>query len=303
MEDLGLPKAILRKSLASYNALNTYTTKAQASQGDSITFLVRTYQKFTEKKLLDRLLDNLNAQKMPLAKLDISAVVFSTDKESMGIVEDNIKTYSSVNQYGVDVHVHKIPLQVYEDNCCQVEEMCSGEKFAKEWGAHAKRKYGHYHHFQEKIDTVCKGNNLLHYVLTDLTLRHVVDSCSVGCDRKYVSLTNGDNSYDENFVWKAVEKLREDSSTDFIMTDYLERGDQKVESTLRINQMDLGCMVFRISSLQRLFPQGLLYLASLPAPNTWPDHYYGADGEFVTRIVKHRGVKWAKVNEVLFTHW
>ena len=156
---------------------------------------------------------------------------------------------------------------------------------------------------RRKLDTVCRGNNLLHYILTDIALRYVIDQCTESCQEKYVTITNGDNTYDESFAWKAMEKLRADKTIDFVMTDYLERGERLVQSAMRINQMDLGCMVFRISFFKRMFPHGMIYLASLPAPNTWPDHYYGADGEFVTYIVNQRGARWAKVSEVLFTHW
>jgi hypothetical protein len=62
-------------------------------------------------------------------------------------------------------------------------------------------------------------------------------------------------------------------------------------------------MIFRVSSLKRIFPEGAMYLASLPHPNTWPDHYYGADGEFVMHLVHQRGIKVGKVSESLFTHW
>ncbi len=308
VEDLGLPKATLSKTMESYNALNTYKTRAQASKKGSITFLVRTYQKFTKEKVLDRLLDNLNRQKCSpgndaACKLDISTIVFSTDVESISVTAKDVKAYSDANQHDVDVHVHTYPLQVYKDNQWQIEKMCFGKEYASAWRRHTKLKYGQYHHPGEKIDTVCKGNNLLHYLLTDMTLRYVVDGCRENCEHKYVTLTNGDNTYDENFVWKTMEKLEEDGSTDFVMTDYLERGERLVESTTRVNQMDLGCMVFRLSFLKRLFPRGLIYLASLPTPNAWPDHYYGADGEFIMHVVNNRGARWARVQGALFTHW
>ena len=50
MKDLGLPKATLSDSLENYNSPNTYVTRAQASKGESITFLVRTYKKILGEK-------------------------------------------------------------------------------------------------------------------------------------------------------------------------------------------------------------------------------------------------------------
>ena len=310
-EDLGLPKPVLQD--ASYNSKieNTYSTKANERGGESITFVVRTYKKFSETQVLQRLLHGLNNQSCkpgsdPSCKPTISTILLSTDSDSLEVVEQDAAAY--MQKHGkssdMDVYVHKVPKQVYGDNCCQIEEMCHGAKFAKEWATHAKLKYGHYRSFEGKLKTVCSGNNMLHYLLTDMALRHVVDSCTSDCDHKYVVLTNGDNEYSANFAYMVMDKLNGDPTADFVMTDYLERGNLKVESTVRLNQMDLGCMVFRISFLQRMFPSPIMiYLSSLPGPNTWPSHYYGADGEFVMTIVKERGARVEKVNQVLFTHW
>ena len=51
MKDLGLPKATLSDSLENYNSPNTYVTRAQASKGESITFLVRTYKNSRRKSV------------------------------------------------------------------------------------------------------------------------------------------------------------------------------------------------------------------------------------------------------------
>lgn len=312
--DLQLPRAVVDLSRANRN--NHYQSKAITSSSTSasdvsMVFIVRTYSKHVEEKSMPRLLNSLENQQCQDGdcNLDLSVILLPTDKDSREILNDEQSKLLASGAYKkIELETHKVPDEVYIDNCCQIDQMCNDAKFAEKWKQHAYRKYGRYKDVPKKMDYICAGNNMLHYVLTDIALRYTIDSCKLDCDSKFIVMTNGDNEYKEKFASKVSRQMKEDPSTDLIMTDYLERGVQYVQPTIRINQMDLGCMVWRVSSLQRLFPSGSIILASLPFPNTWPDHYYGADGEFVMHITSGAsGGMRAKVKyqrgEALYTHW
>ena len=312
MTDLHLPRA--KVDLSSANTLNNYhpraimNSNAGAGASSSVVFIVRTYAKHAEDGSMLRLLDSLDKQECPSGHegchLHLSVVLLPTDRDSKKVVEDKWTSLLASGKYKrIELLVHRSPDEIYNDNCCQIDAMCGDEKWADLWKQHSYRRYGRYKNVPKKVASICAGNNLLHYVLTDLALRYTMNSCGENCDRKLVVMTNGDNEYHPHFVFKAATRMKENPSFDLVMTDYLERGVQLVEPTIRINQMDLGCMVFRISSLLRLFPVGLPILSSLPSPNTWPDHYYGADGEFVTNLHRQGATVGYQRGEALFTHW
>lgn len=312
MDDLHLPHAIV--DLSSANTLNSYHPRAMMSapaagaSSVNMVLIVRTYRKHVEDGSMVRLLNSLERQECPPGnegcRLDLSVILLPTDRDSKKMVEEKwTSLVASGAHKRIELLVHKAPDEIYSDNCCQIDAMCGDEKWATLWKQHSYRKYGSYKDVPKKVASICAGNNLLHYVLTDLALRLTIDSCSSSCENRLVVMTNGDNEYNPHFAFKAATRMGEDSSFDLVMTDYLERGVQLVEPAMRINQMDLGCMIFRVSSLRRLFPSGLPILSSLPAPNTWPDHYYGADGEFVMHLHREGAVVGYQRGEALFTHW
>jgi len=268
------------------NALNSYKLDSD------VVFIVRTYSKFVDSTT--RLLRGLQAQE---GNNSISSIILSTDLNSTFVLRSKVQSLWSnpSNKRPAQVYFHDVAASIYDDNCCQVQTVCSDLPYSSSWHAYARTKFGHYKHFDEKMATFCRGNNLLHYVLTDIALKYVLDSC-VSC--KYIVITNGDNAYDPRFVTKVVEAMA-DPSLDMVLTDYLERGTQVVKSQVKLNQMDLGALAFRVSSLRKY---GLLYLDTLPIV-AWPSDYYAADGEFVNFLVHFKGAKVGKVNKVLFTHW
>jgi hypothetical protein len=228
-------------SFKSGNNPSSYLTNAMSSKSaESMVFIVRTYKKYTDTKTAQRLIDGLEDQRChggddktheggSDCNLSVSVVMLPTDDDSRQIVEDETTSMQKSGKYRkLDVHLHKVENQVYADNCCQMEAMCHDKLYATAWNEHAYRKYRKYKDIPKKLATVCGGNNLLHYVVTDLALRYTIDSCVSDCDTKYVVMTNGDNTYDQDFVWKVMQKMKNDPSLDLVMTDYLERGVQYV---------------------------------------------------------------------------
>jgi hypothetical protein len=323
-------------------------TPAAAFSTASVTFIVRTYGRFVQRNVTTRLLDNLAAQtpyahtpelahsvkgdrleqaqgndaglsSVPVVvpvPIPISTVIVSTDADSVPTLQAAVAEKWQKLYPGLDVHYHAAPAEVYRDNCCQVSEMCTGSHSA-EWlkVAHSRSVYGRYKDVDKKIRTACAGNNLLHYALTDLALRYALGQCSHACDTRFVVVTNGDNEYRPRFVSSVVGRMLAEPAIDVLMVDYLERGEQLVRVGTEGNAMDLGCMVFRISALQRL---AATFLTPLQLQlNAWPHHYYGADNVFLKYLHEQRGAKVGFLEdrdrqgqgqgqgqpEVLFVHW
>jgi len=322
-------------ALASGPARDTSTNSHADAHAMSMTFIVRTYQKFLASKSTENLLHDLDKQVFAkeAARFPVSAVVVATDADSLAPVRSAVRgTWKDSGVFKhVGVHFHEIPFEVYVDNCCQSTEMCDGrlrEKF--EVVANKDSVFGKYREPSEKIKTVCAGNNLLHYVLTDAALKYVLNSCTADCDQKLVIATNGDNSYAPSFAERVMHEFQKNPTVDAVMVDYMERGALRVKVGLTGNSMDLGAMVFRVSSLQRLAlatptltqadgadgadgagsgelapaGQNIGFLAPLALlKNAWPHDYYAADNRFMTYLVHKRGAKVALVEETLFTHW
>jgi len=327
-KSLNLPRPVLEWDKV--NARNTYalaTTRAGNANSNtngeppmSMTFIVRTYQKFLAAKSTDKLLHDLEVQSFgeegASLSFPISAIIVATDADSIvpvrAAVKDSWKDKPSLKN--VDVHFHDVPFRVYVENCCGIEEVCIGkhkDKFIEE--ASKNKVFGKYRDVDKKIRSVCAGNNLLHYTLTDIALKYVLDRCSTAtaCENQLVVATNGDNSYSPTFAHRVMQEFQKDQKIDAVMVDYLERGEQQVTVGLDGNSMDLGAMVFRISYLKHLAAQGdssgckgIGFLTPLSLQtNAWPHDYYGADNRFMKYLVRDRGAKVSLIHETLFTHW
>jgi len=329
-EDFHLPRPI-----ADWNAVNirnTYTLAEKPkpavningkSNGHamSMTFIVRTYNKFLAAKSTEKLLQDLEKQTFSSdeTRFPVTAVVVATDADSTAPVRNAVRDSWKGNELykHVDVHFHELPFQVYVDNCCQIDEMCIGQhkhNFIKE--ANKDSVFGRYRDVNKKIRTVCGGNNMLHYAITDAALKYVIDSCTGTneCENKLVVATNGDNSYDARFAERVMLEFQKDEKVDAVMVDYMERGEQLVQVGLEGNSMDLGAMVFRVSSLKRFAEEagksskdhkGVIgFLTPLSQlKNAWPHDYYAADNHFMKYLIRRHGAKVALVAESLFTHW
>ncbi len=284
---------------------NTYKIRSTSSSSSdmSMTVIIRTYSKFVAKNATDKLLTDFDSQLFGHNKpFPISAVVLSTDSDSIDLIRNKVHHHWNSKSVfrNLETHFHYIPANVYSDNCCQTAAMCEGS-FKEVWSQAAHRVYKKYKNIEQKMHTACAGNNLMHYVLTDLALQYVVDSCHNNCDQKLLVVTNGDNSYKVSFADKVMHYMRVDPSLDALMVNYLERGKEVVRAGLGGNSMDLGCMVFRISALQRLKAGFLTPHKDLV--NAWPHHYYGADNMFMKYIHEQRGAKIGFLPEILFMHW
>ena len=297
--DLGLPGPNV--DFAKANALNSYDPASIVYKGalQTLTVVVRTYADFIEKKSTDKLLDSLGTQDVAV-DTPISVIMVSTDLESVKSIKDKVDHVWTRARPSLDVFYHDIPESVYEDNCCQIDEICNGA-FQKEWLRAGHAYYSSYRSVQLKVDRACAANNLLHYVLTDAALHYVVEKCTTDCHNKYVMATNGDNEYKATFAAKVMQAFSSDPSVDALMVDYLERGERLVRVATEGNSMDLGCMVFRISSLQRL-RVGFLTGAQAHT-NTWPYHYYGADRALMMMLAHQLKAKIGYIHETLFVHW
>lgn len=294
------------------NKLNSWTLSG-GGRRRAVTFIVviRTYSGFQDATR--QLLENLDKQRR-LAELDIAlhAVVLSTDWNSTSLLSSLVASgaYRSSEFSNVQVHFHALNESLYGDNCCQLREMCTSKIYHEAWTAHVSRRYGNYKAatLKTKMSQFCdRGNNLLHYVLCDAALAYLRSDSVVPPDQAnstFVLLTNGDNAYSLDFVWRMVTSMTPSRTggrggSDLAMCDYLERGVQLVHTKLRVNQMDLGATVYRLASLRRL---GVGFLDALPAV-AWPSHYYAADGEFTRFLVERKRASWTKVDEVLFSHF
>ena len=276
--DLELPKPVW--GAGTDEGLNTYAMKSMTSSStnkhfeasNSITFIVRTYGNFVTENSTTRLLQGLNKQQSsrgatrgsnpyflaPLAPLAVplSSIIVSTDFQSIDVLKSEVeKKWSNAEEYeNIDTHFHEFSTKTYEDNCCQIQSICNDKHYSVDWEKYANNYYFKYKDVGKKITGACKGNNLLHYLLTDEALKYTLASChninAGNCDNKFVVVTNGDNDYDPLFAHSVMERFNEDKSIDAVMTNYMERGAIEVKSALRINQMDLGGMAFRVSSLQ-----------------------------------------------------
>lgn len=314
---LGLPLPVLDR--LTVNRGNSYKLLQSSSARRHVIVVIRTYVGFQEATRA--LLANLDEQ---LASADgggiaVHAIIVPTDLNSTTPLRQLVSTgaWRQALFPRLQVHFHHADASVYADNCCQVTEMCTAPHLQSAWLAHMARRYGHYKSASQraKLQQACSGNNLLHYVLTDAALMYARDSIlsspsspsspslpsspSPAADSVFLVFTNGDNSYSRSFVASMVAAMEARPELDLVMCDYLERGQGLVRSTLRVNQMDLGATMYRLSSLRRM---GSTFLDAMPR-NAWPSHYYAADAEYVRFLVNSQGARWGKVDEVLFTHW
>lgn len=309
---LTVPKPVWDARTA--NKLNSWTLSGSGDarrRAHTFIVVIRTYSGFQDTTR--QLLENLDKQRR-LSELDIAlhAVVLSTDWNSTALLSSLVASgaYRSSEFRNLQVHFHALNESLYEDNCCQLREMCTSKTYHEAWTAHVSKRYGNYKAatLKTKMSQFCdRGNNLLHYVLCDAALAYLRSDSVVPPDQAnstFVLLTNGDNAYSLDFVWRMVtsmapSRLSGRGGSDLAMCDYLERGVQLVHSKVRVNQMDLGATVYRLASLRRL---GVGFLDALPAV-AWPSHYYAADGEFTRFLVQRKGASWTKVDEVLFSHF
>ena len=337
--DQRLPKPIIDYTTA--NALNTYRLKSLYSStsslstpidtsGMSLTVVIRTYNKFVAQNSTLKLLHNLNDQSFHLNNaFPISAIVVSTDKESVNTLRSAVNSQWSKRSSlrNIDIHYHEVAPNVYSDNCCQIDTMCSNPgPHSDEWKRVTNSVYGQYKDVAKKVATACAGNNLLHYALTDMVLHYVMKlskDCSVdadtstditdiehaektGCEEALIVFTNGDNEYRPAFADRVMSRMQEDPMLDVVMINYMERGIQHVQVGTSGNSMDLGCMIFRVSSLKRLQVGFLTPLHRSVKVNAWPHHYYGADNVFLKYLHQQRGAKVGfldKDTDPLFIHW
>jgi len=312
---LDLPKPVYTPGTA--NSLNSYGPRLSSGSKANFVVVIRTYRGFLNATR--ELLENLDVQhNLAENGIAVHAVLLPTDINSTSVIRAEVEKgiYRSSLFRNVKVHFHAFSSSVYEDNCCQLTQMCTAKAYEAAWVSHLQKRFGQYKPESRaaKVQQMCsKGNNLLHYVLCDAAMRYVVAAVTAplapvnsSSSSSYLLFTNGDNVYSRDFVWKMVRVLEASASSggrnvlDVAMCDYLERGVGLVHSTLRINQMDLGGTVYRASGLARLGIGG--FLDAMPR-QAWPTHYYAADGEFARFLVKAKGARWGRVPEVLFTHW
>lgn len=309
---LALPLPVLDR--LTVNRGNSYKLLHSSSAQRHVIVVIRTYVGFLEATRA--LLANLDEQQgLSDARggIAVHAIIVPTDLNSTAPLRQLVSTgaWRQALFPRLQVHFHHVDASVYTDNCCQVTEMCTAPRLQSAWAAHMARRYGHYKPANQraKVHQACSGNNLLHYVLTDAALMYARDSIlsppsSLAspppvADSVFIVLTNGDNSYSRSFAASMVAALEARPELDLVTCDYLERGQGLVRSALRVNQMDLGATMYRLSSLRRL---GSTFLDAMPR-NAWPSHYYAADAEYVLFLVRSLGARWGKVDEVLFTHW
>jgi hypothetical protein len=334
--DMHLPGPVIDFSTA--NKLISYKMKAMDGDTPSLTVIIRTYEKFIERNATAKLLQNFNSQKLN-TNTKISAIIVSTDansivplKKAVGIDVQSVSNSNWKRQFhNIDINYHDIPYFIYNDNAFQFNEICKG-KYKDVWIEAGNRYYNTYKSKQSKIDTSCKGNNMLHYILTDVAVNYVKNSCGgIGnsetysdsdidnCNlEKYVLVTNGDNEYKLDFVQKVIDKMNNDHTLDALMVNYLERGINQVISHTSGNNMDLGCMIFRIKSLKKFHSTFITSLTSRKNKNSdsdsdrnkngklvniWPYHYYGADREFMMYLYQHKNANIGYLKEDLFIHW
>ena len=91
---------------------------------------------------------------------------------------------------------------MYDNNCCQIDNLCKDTKFQGEyyqiirifsifdgkiwqyipepWNSHVHKAYRRFkpESIMKKMKQFCGTNNLLHYVLTDLTITTILKTCS-----------------------------------------------------------------------------------------------------------------------------
>ena len=210
-----LPKPVRAPDI---NTLNSYVPVGDAKSGggaktrSNFIVVIRSYSGFLNATR--QLLENLDQQNN-LAERGIAlhAVILSTDLNSSSLIQKEVTTagglYQSSRFRHVTVHHHAFRPSVYEDNCCQLTQMCSDEKYKDAWEAHLQRRYGNYkpESLRAKRVQFCSlGNNLLHYVLCDAALRYIVAAVpAAAANSTFLAFTNGDNVYSRDFVWRMVD--------------------------------------------------------------------------------------------------
>lgn len=301
-DGLILPKPI--RNMNTINSMNKYELSMSPQSKKNVVIIIRTYWGF--QNATQKLLENLDQQKgLRENGISLHAIILSTDLDSASILHSMVESgqYHTSHFRNLHVHFHTFNASTYTDNCCQLGEMCTADKYQSAFSAHMHERYRHYKPSSviAKRRQFCEmGNNLLHYVLCDAVIEYVIKSTpGPVAASSYIVLTNGDNEYSYNFVSKMVAAMDSAAVPDLVLCDYLERGVGYVKSKIQMNQMDLGALMYRVSFLSRV---GVGFIDSLPRP-AWPSHYYAADGEFPSYLVNKRGAKWGKVDEVLFTHW
>ena len=288
------------------------------SNQEKIVFIVRTFRGYlpATSKLLRNLDEQLQLQDQPL---QVHAVLLSTDLESI----DSVQKFAGVEAKGstkLHISVMNISHVVYNNNCCQIDTMCKDTKFQVPWNSYFHNAYRRFkpESIIKKIKQFCGANNLLHYVLTDLTISTILKTCS---DCKYLTVTNGDNTYDTSFVSKVAAAFQSNSKyvvvdskstslrekeiiddgshmePDIVQVDYSERGKETIRTSLQ--HSDLAAFVYSTKSLKRF---QILFTNALPA-QAWPDHYYAADTLFIRYLVTVLHANVVSIREILFTHW
>ena len=68
--------------------------------------------------------------------MNILIIIISMDKQSVSLIDQAIKSLQSVlanvpftNNFKIELYQHYIPLHVYDDNCCQIYDMCIYQKY------------------------------------------------------------------------------------------------------------------------------------------------------------------------------
>ena len=155
--ELGLPVPIVDMNFA--NSLNSYQPQSLLTKGPSLTVVVRTYNAFIKRQATDKLLENFKEQVFTDEVTSSSSDSSETPAVSLLMVATDEDSVASVRKWGnehkqqshgtlpasvnVDVHYHDVPSQVYLDNCCQIDAMCSGP-FHPNWLQAGKKYYSNY---------------------------------------------------------------------------------------------------------------------------------------------------------------
>ena len=349
--------SINSKSVNDYSlASMPYSVEKNQPHRSGLTFIVRAYSgNIVGDSQLTRLVKGIvqHCRSPPRphqhaddCDVDILIIIISMDKQSVSLIDQAIKSLQSVlanvpftNNFKIELYQHYIPLHVYDDNCCQIYDMCISQKYQHEYHKAFLQVYGHYKDIEAKKRSICEYNNLLQYTLTDIALQYVLNQCdhddnhqgsihlketnerssstsatgSSGhirsekrsyCKHNYVLMTNADNEYSASFVPTILSYFNTHSTSDVVIFNY--RENKHVDD---VGSLDVDAQVAlnridlgaMVFRASSLSKQNVSILTSMPK-RAWPHHWYAADGLFLLHL-KQKGFTIGKIREKLFTHW
>jgi hypothetical protein len=262
---------------------------SQHDNSSSLAIIIRAHAGYTYE--LISLLWRLEAIH-PLAQSDkaeskIIVVIVPTEIGSMSILKQRIHSNFLINQNRkstVQVLPMDVPDWIFDRYGSYVLELCS-----ERWKtAVIASKL----HSAMDVSRHCEINSPLHYLLVDIALHHILQSCS-SCHRLLV--TNADNLYSPRFFDTALSPSNQ--QFDLVITNMVTRG-VIFPVQAKKGHVDLGAYATSIDFLRRT---GLRFLSSLPS-HPQANDYHDADGHFLVKMIECANARYTIIPDYLFYH-